>query len=444
MGNCCNSKASDESVIYEKSVVLYISHSDASSKYIPKDKVKFETTYPVKEICEMFNVGGFKLQVSSCIIPGQDPRGEVGKVCQDNVFICSNHGLVLATLFDGHGSKGEEVVAFSEQFMLDYFMQNDFSLDAEQCLKSMFIECDMALNIPTSKINCYGSGTTAVSILFTPKGIYVASVGDSRAILATLPHAKYIPEAISSDKNYKKKYTPLRALEPIQLTIDQKPNLEEELNRIVSCGGIVSRVKDNEGNCVGPYRVFQKGKQIPGLAMSRSLGDIAAKKVGVVSSPIVSFYPLVPFRDQFIVIASDGVWDALENSEAANFIEKFRGKCLKYPNYNDKSLNASPSNSTISKLFVEEARFRWFGVCSTEDVLIDDISAIIIEIMSTELLSDCEEVDSRLGKDTASYIEVISEHTFSQSHRTVKDTLISSYQDDSQDTDNMEDVNLKD
>ena len=41
-------------------------------------------------------------------------------------------------------------------------------------------------------------------------------------------------------------------------------------------------------------------------------------------------------------------------------------------------------NSTISHFLAEEARFRWFGVCEDEDVMIDDISVIVLELASVE------------------------------------------------------------
>jgi integrin-linked kinase-associated serine/threonine phosphatase 2C len=35
---------------------------------------------------------------------------------------------------------------------------------------------------------------------------------------------------------------------------------------------------------VGPYRVWQDDEG-PGIAMTRSLGDLAAKKIGLISEP---------------------------------------------------------------------------------------------------------------------------------------------------------------
>ena len=392
------------------------------SRYLPADRVKFKTTDPVKQVCENYDINNFKLRITSCVLPGQDPRGEIGKICQDNVVLLSKSNFLLISLFDGHGSKGEAVVEFAENFFTNYFQETDFSENPSEKLKEMFLSCDTQIQHPRSQINCYGSGTTVVSLLFTPKGVYAASVGDSRGVLATLPQAKYIPEAPRTPHRYTTVFTPLRVLEPIQLTLDQKPNLEDELKRIIQSGGIVSKIKDSEGNFVGPYRVFQKGKQIPGLAMSRSIGDIAAKKVGVVALPIINFYPIIPFQDQFILIGSDGVWDTIENSEAVNFVEKFRGKCAKIPEDIEES-NVSPGNSTIARLLVEEARYRWLGVCSEEDVMIDDISAIVIEMFASELAAEAEGCESRTSMDTGSYMEFKSENTASMTHNSIRDTI---------------------
>lgn len=36
---------------------------------------------------------------------------------------------------------------------------------------------------------------------------------------------------------------------------------------------------------MGPYRVWMKHENIPGLAMTRSFGDVMASKVGVINEP---------------------------------------------------------------------------------------------------------------------------------------------------------------
>jgi len=66
------------------------------------------------------------------------------------------------------------------------------------------------------------------------------------------------------------------------------------------------------GNKIGPERVWLKTEDIPGLAMSRSFGDAVACRVGVNAIPEISELRLTP-NDKVIILASDGVWEFLEN-----------------------------------------------------------------------------------------------------------------------------------
>jgi serine/threonine protein phosphatase PrpC len=407
MGNCYNSKGSSDVLCYYSTVTIYIQHDDLKSKFLAPDRVRFRLFSPIKQFSETFHLSTFHLKITSCVLQGQDPRGEIEKRCQDTTFVCPKPGHLLLGLCDGHGSKGEEVVRFVEKHMQRYFEEERFSDNSvHDLLADMYEDCDREIMSPASKVNTYGSGTTAITLVLGPYGIHAASVGDSRAVLATLPKEKPIaPKPLSPDP-FHTPFTPLRILEPIQLTVDQKPNLESELERIIAAGGSVCKAKDNEGNPFGPYRVFQKGKEIPGLAMSRSIGDGAAKKVGVTAVPIIDYFPLASFKDQFIVMASDGVWDTMDNSEVVNFVETFRQKALKEPQNEDEE-PVTQKNATVARLLAEEARFRWLGMCSREDVMIDDISVLVAEILMGELMESNESFDEsqRTSKFTGSYLE---------------------------------------
>jgi serine/threonine protein phosphatase PrpC len=69
----------------------------------------------------------------------------------------------------------------------------------------------------------------------------------------------------------------------------------------------------------GPKRVWLKNKQVPGLAMTRSIGDMAATSVGVIARPEISVFPLTQ-NDKILVIGSDGLWDRLTNQEIMTII----------------------------------------------------------------------------------------------------------------------------
>ena len=75
---------------------------------------------------------------------------------------------------------------------------------------------------------------------------------------------------------------------------DHKPELKDELERITANNGrvekytsIIQLFKLNQGFGMnfGPYRVWLKTENFPGLAMSRSIGDFVASTVGVISEP---------------------------------------------------------------------------------------------------------------------------------------------------------------
>lgn len=120
--------------------------------------------------------------------------------------------------------------------------------------------------------------------------LYNFNVGDSRAIL--------INKSMS---------------ELTELSKDHKPNLQEEQSRIHSKGGRVFQLKNQNNRRVGPYRVWQSNMDIPGLAMSRSIGDLAAKQVGVISTPTIFTLQLQKEQKYVLAAASDGIWEVLDN-----------------------------------------------------------------------------------------------------------------------------------
>lgn len=99
----------------------------------------------------------------------------------------------------------------------------------------------------------------------------VANAGDSRCILFRK----------SQSTNH---------LEAECLSRDHKPNLAGESERILSRNGRIDSFKDFHGNNIGPMRVWMKHEDIPGLAMSRSLGDAVAESLGVIAIPDIKLY----------------------------------------------------------------------------------------------------------------------------------------------------------
>jgi len=387
MGNCFNKSAAEEleDISFINLNSINIKERDYFGRVKGSTQVAFKGTQPKVHISDNLKVGGFSFLLSGCVLPGQDPRDMIDKECQDLLFYCQKESSLLAVLFDGHGKEGLKVVEFCKEFMLSHFQEKhqEFHSSPEESIANMVSECDEAIR-GKEGVDCAVSGTTAVIIYINENGMHIGSVGDSRGLLGTLPKpGEELPVHTHDKKNsYKRVVNPPRKIKPLPLTIDQKPNHLEELERIQNSGGKVQQLTDERGNKVGPFRVWRKNGNLPGLAMSRSIGDSIAKEVGVIPTPIYHEFPFFPNKDQFIIAASDGVWDVMDNVEAVNFVEKFRSRCIKkagqlvYP--------IRPLTTTIAHLLSEEARYRWFGICEEEDVMIDDISVLVIELSSVE------------------------------------------------------------
>ena len=82
------------------------------------------------------------------------------------------------------------------------------------------------------------------------------------------------------------------------MSIDDKCDNPGENARVKQSGGIIL---DNRLGGV--------------LAVTRSFGDHALTRVGLIATPHIQKYTVKPF-DKYLVIASDGIWDELSDQDA--------------------------------------------------------------------------------------------------------------------------------
>jgi serine/threonine protein phosphatase PrpC len=144
----------------------------------------------------------------------------------------------------------------------------------------------------------------------------------------------------------------------IALSRDQKPDEPDEQARILAAGGRIEAYQDEEGNPLGPARVWLLDEDIPGLAMSRSIGDLVAASVGVSFEPEILEYNITP-EDRFIVLGSDGVFEFLSNEDVVKIVVPF--------------WKTGDTKGACNALY-KEAYNKW---CIEEEV-VDDITAVVI------------------------------------------------------------------
>lgn len=86
--------------------------------------------------------------------------------------------------------------------------------------------------------------------------------------------------------------------------------------------GRIEAQKDENGNVLGPLRVWMHSMQMPGLAMTRSFGDKAGIRAGTNAIPEVLQHVITP-NDKYFVVASDGIWEYIENEELMNLLTPY-------------------------------------------------------------------------------------------------------------------------
>ncbi|KAK5840697.1 hypothetical protein F383_20162 [Gossypium arboreum] len=228
--------------------------------------------------------------------------------CQEDMIFCG--------IFDGHGSWGHIVAKRVKKSVPASLLCNwqkalsltslPRQLDTEfnstfhhfdiwkQSYLKTYADVDLELKHHPG-IDAFRSGTTALTIIKQGGHLVIANVGDSRAVLAT-----------TSDDG---------KLVPLQLTVDFKPNIPEEAERILQCNGRVFCLRDEPG----VYRVWTPNGDTPGLALSRAIGDHCVKEFGLISVPDVTQRNITN-NDQFVILATDGVWDVISNEEAVEIV----------------------------------------------------------------------------------------------------------------------------
>jgi serine/threonine protein phosphatase PrpC len=127
------------------------------------------------------------------------------------------------------------------------------------------------------------SGTTAISVLFRGRNIFVNNVGDSRAIILSEGEGgKLVTTPLSSDQ------TPYRRDERERvkkygariMTIDQMEGVEATHDNW-DHGDLLDKI-DESGD---PPRIWAPKGDYPGTAFTRSIGDRTAESLGVVAVP---------------------------------------------------------------------------------------------------------------------------------------------------------------
>ena len=316
---------------------------------ISKTKTDFNITY------NSFEPNGVLKNYGILTLPGKDTSGNQ-KTNQDSfTFITNINNIKDFNIFgvlDGHGVEGHFVSKFASKYIPHLIMNNPeiknlrepeliyntLKKNNFQIISKAYLDCDIALQ--QVNFDSKESGCTCNLIINIGTHIICANTGDSRAIIVFEESKDWLI-------NYK----------CIPLSVDFKPEMPEEMNRIILSGGEVRQIKNELGEGVGPFRVWKRGEGFPGLAMSRSIGDLNGKKIGIIPNPGVIEYNLGE-NSRYIVVCSDGVWEFLNNENVKDIGKKY------YVENNPSGYCHDLVNTSLS-------------LWEKNDIVVDDITAVV-------------------------------------------------------------------
>lgn len=251
-------------------------------------------------------------------------------------------------VLDGHGEAGDLVSNyFANRYVEEVFAHPRWP-DGRAGMRAASADVLAKLErelIEDRSVDTEFSGSTFVFAALRDGELFVANVGDSRVTLGVEKDGAVAAEAIS---------------------IDHKPELPAEKKRILAAGGRVFAVEYDDG-IDGPPRVWLGHMDVPGLAMSRSIGDVVAHSAGVSTEPEFFDRP-IDHRDRFLVSATDGLWEFMTDEEVVDMVAKVAQE------------TGSPS-ACVEEL-VRESNERWMK----NEQVVDD-TTVAVAFLSADLLA---------------------------------------------------------
>ncbi|XP_058105665.1 probable protein phosphatase 2C 44 [Magnolia sinica] len=192
-----------------------------------------------------------------------------------------NHELGLFAIFDGH--LGDSVPTYLKGNLFNNILKEPIFWDEpETAIRNAYRSTDKMILDNSTSLGPGGS-TAVTAIVIDGKDLWIANVGDSRAVLCERGSAN-------------------------QLTVDHEPHTERR--RIEKQGGFVITLPGDVPRVNGQ------------LAVARAFGD-QSLKAHLSSEPDVRHVP-ISSATEFVILASDGLWKVITNQEAVDLVKPIK------------------------------------------------------------------------------------------------------------------------
>ncbi|KAJ0241514.1 protein phosphatase 2C 17 [Hirschfeldia incana] len=193
--------------------------------------------------------------------------------------------LGLFAIFDGHS--GDQVAAYLQKHLFSSILKDgDFLVDPRRTIAKAYINTDQTILSDTCNSDLWSGGSTAVTaLLINGKVLWIANVGDSRAIVS-------------------------RRGKATQISVDHDPDNDAERSMIESKGGFVTNRPGDVARVNGI------------LAVSRAFGNKDLKAF-MNREPDIRDVE-IDSHTEILILASDGISKVMSNQEAVDIAKKIK------------------------------------------------------------------------------------------------------------------------
>ena len=248
---------------------------------------------PLKTLTNAVFRAGFKSRVGYL-------KGKPKLNNQDAVVIKPSlqnlRGQYLFAIVDGHGQEGFAVTEFIKENLITYVeMLLPVDPKPEKIQKSLILATEnLSTALLNSKIETVFSGCTLLTIVISGNNLICSNLGNCKAIIG--------------NEGHRWQMIPLTT----EHTLDNKKECERMLEKNAR---IEYEAEGSFYNKVYLHRAYMGTQNVPGLEITRSIGDKCGKLIGVISTPEAITYYLSP-EDKFLIVGSSGFWRFVSEMEA--------------------------------------------------------------------------------------------------------------------------------
>ncbi|DBA83614.1 hypothetical protein WJX77_004133 [Trebouxia sp. C0004] len=270
------------------------------------------------------------------------------KCCQDDVYACTNfmghQDAAFAGVFDGHGFNGRSAATYARKNITKWLSVdgNAASKDPKRRLKALESVCgqiDRGLaRAELCSFDASSSGLTACFGILQGKQICLATLGKCKAVVGRADSHSSDPKAVD--------LTVPEGMQPRATSETLTPKGKGHgMRRLNSMPMPVPFAEASPSSLEMPESFLGRGQ----------LGERPS------TLPLMTMHQLGS-HDQFVVLASSGLWEVMTPQEAVDFVHQCR--------------LCRPDNISCSEALTLEAHTRW--KLNFSKVIAEDVAAVII------------------------------------------------------------------